>query len=1073
MTPRDIGHAIDPRHSAVVEACAGSGKTWLLVSRVVRLLLDGAAPSEILAITFTRKAAEEMRQRLIERLELLAVGEDKNVRELLRTLEFAEPDIDAHLRGARGLLEAFLLAEPSITLTTFHGWFGQLTQAAPLNAKSGGDMTLTEDTRLLLTEAWQSLTQAAQAAPQGDVAESLAALFAEYDLTNTRRLLTQFVANRTEWWAYTLGKEKPVEFALRLLAEQLGIDPAGDPLIAVDDPHLAAQLTALIRALDGGSAASHAAGAALAAAMAQTDRSQRFAALEAVLFTQKKTPVKQLYNAMEKQGGAAWESYRFVVERLNLLRETLVHHDIYSLNRHGLTAGSALLDHYQELKRGRQVADFADLEWRAFHLVNHSGAAETMQYKLDCRYRHILLDEFQDTNPLQWLTLKAWLEASIGADRRPTVFMVGDPKQSIYRFRRADARLFDAAAAYLEVNLVAAHLEANASRRCAPAILTVVNRVFAGREHFAPHEPLQNGLPGAVRVLPLASGSGDADEAHAPAAAPQALRNPLTTPLPPEPPAARDLEAAQIAEIILELVGKVEIRIDEHTVRPAQYRDFFILKRARTGLEKYETALRRAHIPYVSARRGSLLATLEARDITALLEFLIAPTDDLKLAHALRSPVFACGDDDLCQLAMTAGDSWWQRLSALAGHAAASPAIRRAHELLSAWLTAVDRLPVHDLLDRIYFQGDVEARYHAAAPVHLRAAVGANLSAFMALALVTDSGRYPSLPRFLYELADLNRSADDEAPDEGTLVATENAVRIMTIHGAKGLEAPIVLLADANAGGRMNDAYGVLGHWPLDADRPRHFSLYSTADKHGAGRRPFFEEEERIEERENWSLLYVAMTRAKQMFIMSGCETSRPGPWYGRVAECVDDVATNLPAVSSQTAAQEKSAGVPPATGVAIPAVGVRRVRLETPEMTFGVHFHALLDRITTNGLTPASALPDLAPGVPDSFRAEVENAVRAMVESPALRRFFDSAQYRSALNEVEYVDGDGEVRRIDRLVEFDDAVWVLDYKSGREGQPQHRAQLEEYRDAVRRLYPGKPVHCGLILRDGVLVEVS
>lgn len=110
---------------------------------------------------------------------------------------------------------------------------------------------------------------------------------------------------------------------------------------------------------------------------------------------------------------------------------------------------------------------------------------------------------------------------------------------------------------------------------------------------------------------------------------------------------------------------------------------------------------------------------------------------------------------------------------------------------------------------------------------------------------------------------------------------------------------------------------------------------------------------------------------------------------------------------------------------------------------------------------------------MPDSFRAEVENAVRAMVESPALRRFFDSAQYRSALNEVEYVDGDGEVRRIDRLVEFDDAVWVLDYKSGREGQPQHRAQLEEYRDAVRRLYPGKPVHCGLILRDGVLVEVS
>ncbi|MDP2154719.1 MAG: UvrD-helicase domain-containing protein, partial [Sulfuricella sp.] len=127
MTGNEINRAaLNPTSSAVVEACAGSGKTWLLVSRIVRLLLAGAAPSEILAITFTRKAAQEMAARLRDWLRLLALAPDEEVREFLLERAVPEHEIESLLPRARSLFEIFLSAQPGITINTFHGWFLQL-----------------------------------------------------------------------------------------------------------------------------------------------------------------------------------------------------------------------------------------------------------------------------------------------------------------------------------------------------------------------------------------------------------------------------------------------------------------------------------------------------------------------------------------------------------------------------------------------------------------------------------------------------------------------------------------------------------------------------------------------------------------------------------------------------------------------------------------------------------------------------------------------------------------------------------------------------------------------------------
>jgi len=432
-------------------------------------------------------------------------------------------------------------------------------------------------------------------------------------------------------------------------------------------------------------------------------------------------------------------------------------------------------------------------------LLGQSESAEYMQYKLDSRYKHVLLDEFQDTNPLQWQILQSWFAAAAAVESRPTVFVVGDPKQSIYRFRRADARLFGVVREFLQQNFGAHFITQNETRRNAPAVLQAVNSVFASKPDgfvdFEPHVAHHQTLPGHVEVLPLlplpsgeGRGGGANDELP--------LRNPLTTPRAEQQSGAREIEAEQFAAHIADIVAGWSVQQENGAPRRAEYRDIMVLVRKRTHLRVYEHALRARHIPFLTSRRGGLLDTLEAEDIQALLTFLITPFADLELAQALRAPIFSCSDEDLMQLAgfrnqdagfgnQDAGfgmqdlgaereagfiesliphpvsSSWWSRLKRIAQSDAASPQLQRAHRLLQGWLALADKLPVHDLLDRIYFEGDLAHRYAAALPVELQETVRANLRAFMEIALNVDAGRYPSLPRFLAELREL-RAAENE-----------------------------------------------------------------------------------------------------------------------------------------------------------------------------------------------------------------------------------------------------------------------------------------------------------------------
>ena len=232
-----------------------------------------------------------------------------------------------------------------------------------------------------------------------------------------------------------------------------------------------------------------------------TDFYQRFAALSLALYTQADEP--RSFKPTKKQDATSFLLARDVLfDKLQAVRDELTELEALRMNQAALHCGAALLEHYQELKLRSQQMDFTDLEWQVCRLLNQSDCAEYMQYKLDSRDKHVMLDEFQDTNPLQWQILQSWFSAAAAVGSRPTVFVVGDPKQSIYRFRRADARLFGVVRKFLQQEFGAHYLTQNMTRRNAPAVLAAVNGVFASlpdgfvdpEEHIAHYQ----GLPGYV-----------------------------------------------------------------------------------------------------------------------------------------------------------------------------------------------------------------------------------------------------------------------------------------------------------------------------------------------------------------------------------------------------------------------------------------------------------------------------------------------------------------------------------------------------------------------------------------------
>ncbi|HWH73888.1 MAG TPA: UvrD-helicase domain-containing protein [Methylibium sp.] len=1063
--------ACDPRRSVVVEACAGAGKTWMLVSRILRALLDGVEPAQILAITFTRKAAGEMRERLAKELHTLALVPPGQRIEALRQRGLDEAAAREAEPRLATLAERLLDGGRGVEIRTFHGWFGQLLRAAPqalLEAQGlSAELAVIEDSTELEPRLWRRFLQAVAADP---------GLRADHAALVRRR--GRSVAR--DWLFAALAQRAEIERADAAGAFEPSVPSAADwapAFAAFADPAEAAfaeplrgQLLALAVLLGQGNATQQKAATALeqALGLGATEARAGFDALWSALHT-KDGPPRKLW----KDGGPP--AFAEACEALGAVRDALEQQAAHEEHGRLVRLSRSLLGAWRALKRDEGVADMADLEACAERLLADADLSAWVQERLDARLAHLLIDEFQDTNPTQWRALHAWLDGYAGAGggasgQRPlAVFLVGDPKQSIYRFRRADPRVFGAASAFVREALAGAQLSCDHTRRNAPAVVEALNAAFAplaasGRyAGFRPHTTASH-APGVVQRLASVERVKAAKQA-----APSHWRDSLTTPRVLAEEALRLAEARRVADAIARCLAGADGQA------PLPPGEVMVLARKRAPLQWVAQALQERGVPCNAPAEHPLAELPVARDLIALLDALVSPRHDLSLAQALRSPVFEADDEDLQVLRRAAGEGrgrWWPALQAGAG--AGRPALDRARVLLPGWAEAARRLPPHDLLDRIYAEGDVPARMLAAVPAPQRGLARATLAAVLAQALDLDGGRYATPYRFVRALK--------RRPLALPPGAAPGAVRLLTIHGAKGLEAEAVFLVDGLPEAPRAGSATLLIDWPADAAAPRRCAFVASESRCPPSLRELLEEERSERAREELNGLYVAMTRAKSRWVVSATEPNRPdpepGPWR-RAAEAGIPEADDTPVPAAARAADTAAPGLsvadlpplPPSPVVAAPAGAD-----DDEAARLGRAVHRVLEWLPPPPRrAAASAAAAVAFGLGAARGGEVARIVEAVLGHPASREFFDPHRYDWAANELA-IAWRGETLRIDRLVRRRGADgreewWVLDHKLQHAPQalPENRAQLARYREAVRAMLPQARVLAALIGADGSL----
>ena len=1110
--------AISPNINATVTASAGSGKTWLLVSRIVRLMLAGHAPGGILALTFTRKAAAEMQQRLAQRLYELATVDDAQLEQLLTQLEL-QPTAQIKLT-ARALYQQHQYCDYPLRAQTFHAFCQDILARFPLEADVPPGFALLDNETLLKNQAREALFNEAARNMQSELAQQLQDLMqACGGYEQLKKVLNSFINQRSDWWAYDNGSDKPAELATTRLLEKLDIDLDKQPLIDCFTAKTLEQLNAFMSLLALHDTATNLKIVdALRGLLAKPVDDTSFPVMQKCFLTEKGEARKTIKdsNALRSKLGDQTDTLlqlnTVLTARVQHAMEMHYRRQTWQLNKHWYACGEQYLQHYQNLKRDMRLLDFTDLEWKTFQLLRHGDNAHWVQYKLDQRIDHLLIDEFQDTNPTQWQLLLPLLQemAAGESERSRSVFLVGDEKQSIYSFRRAKPELQAIASQWLADNLGAQSSPLNKSWRSSPAIIDFVNSLFAQDEmrallpDFPLHETNKTDLPGEVVVLPIQETTS---EEVIPSAARgegviAALRNPLQQPR-EEPQNLHDMEGLQISQQIRQLVdNKMAIQADDGH-RAIRFDDIFILLRKRTHVASYEKALRDAGIPYIGANRGSLLECIEIDDMLALLDALLTPFNNLALAQVLKSPLFSADDNHLMQLAAhTSTPLWIDRLAEIATELDDTHPLYRAHKYLGDWSALADRIPVHDLLDRIYHESQLIERYVATSPPSLKPRVRANLIRFLEMALDLDSGRYPSLMHFLLHIRELQQQERD-APDEAPMQTTDARVKIMTIHASKGLEAPVVFLADTITIDPSRDTLSALVEWPAQQERPTHIQLIPASDARDQISNTCLDAQKRTESQEQLHLLYVAVTRAKQCLYISGCRPDRSAStdWYTPLANAVraltgDEEAPLVWRHKQLIPASKNITAITTAVAPALPPFYFNNVthieRVISPSNTSdsagitgdadgsqrGIIIHRALELLSrqppyTLTQTRQTLCNEMLLAAENTLITASLNEAQALINDPAFKDIFFPALTIRALNEcaLSYKTTKGQViGTIDRLLISDSEIMIVDYKTHRVSEPEmdalaeeYRSQMRHYADGARLAWPGRVVKTVLV----------
>ncbi len=851
--------AADPTVSTWLSANAGSGKTRVLTNRVARLLLNGVEPQNILCLTYTKAAASEMQNRLFKTLGAWAMLDDASLRVALSDLGEALP---RNLARARTLFASAIEAPGGLKIQTIHSLCASILRQFPLESGTSPQFVEMDDTaqEALISEILDDLARSHPAV----LAEASACMNAD-----SLSSLAKDVISSADGFNPCLTRDE--------ISARCGVTPGtteADIVARALQPGDLAFLKSLIPVLLTGSPNDvKLAGRISECGSRETVRT--LLELSEFLLVQSGD---KAYRA--KIGGQPTKALRDGAFQVHLDRFNDLMQRVEEARAGWLPLNAArrmsalhdfagiLLPSYTSAKEERALLDFDDLIRRTQRLLSDPTLPWVL-FRLDARLEHILVDEAQDTSPRQWQVIRALAEElTSGArpDRPRTLFVVGDKKQSIYSFQGADAAGFDRMADTFGRQLAGglSRRELRHSFRSSPAILNAVDATMAlddvtGTGSDAAHIAFHGDMPGRVDVWPLVP-PPEKPEVHP-------WHDPADRPL---PDGAQVTLARSLARFIGRILEDEAITDKSGRVRRVSAGDIMILVRSRGDMfEQIISACKAAGLPIAGADRLKIAAELAVKDLTALLSFLALPDDDLALAGALKSPLFGWSEGQLFDLAHgRIAPTLWREL------------LRRSTEfpetvtILRSLRDDIDFVRPYELLERILTRHD--GRRKLLGRIGLEAREG--IDELLNQALVYEREHVPSLTGFLHRLSTEDIVVKRQAN------GADDLIRVMTVHGAKGLERPIVILPDTTAPPRPNASDLLMADdgVPLPPLKRGHDTeeVAQARDRVRAA-----EDEERDR------LLYVAMTRAEKWLIVCGVEQarapSRNVDWHRLVREGV------------------------------------------------------------------------------------------------------------------------------------------------------------------------------------------
>ncbi len=839
---RKQNEAATPGASTWLSANAGSGKTRVLTDRVAKLLLNGVAPQNILCLTYTKAAASEMQNRLFRRLGSWSMKPDRDLTAELEKLGVEEIHDPGRLAEARRLFARAIETPGGLRIQTIHSFCASLLRRFPLEAGvTPGFREMDErSSDLLFEEVLDELADGSDVAAVDALAEYCSD-------ASIRELLRAVVARREAF------RE------LRSLDEILGwfgLPTGYDEACVLKQAFDGSERALFARVLE-----------AMGESAKQTDcrfaeRLRRFdwaepgmEALEACMdifltkgnakepFSAKigRIPTKDCRDGL----GVAALALDRLMERVETARDSLAclsaARKANALHRFA----AAFLPAVEGRKQQKGWLDFDDLILRTRELLTDEAVASWVLYRLDGGLDHILVDEAQDTSPEQWKVIERLAqEFTVGIGARDgtlrTIFVVGDRKQSIYSFQGADPREFDRMRQHFAERLRGVDQELRSRKlehsfRSSDAILKLVDTAIetAGGRHQAFHET----LPGRVDLWPPV---------------PKTLQPETRDWFDPVDLRSEDhhdsVLAREIAREIRRMIEHETLPEKDGTRRRITAGDVLILVRRRSNL--FDAIIRecKAHdLPIAGADRLELGAEIAVKDITALLSFLDTPANDLSLAAALRSPLFGWSEAELYGLAVGRGDQGlWEVLC------------RREDEfpetmgILNDLRGMADRMPPFDLIERLLTRHAGRRKLLA----RLGPEAEDGIDALLAQSLAYERLEIPTLTGFLSWFITGDVEIKRQVDNVGDLI------RVMTVHGAKGLEAPIVILPDT---ARRT----ISPRDELISLRSGHMVWRLTKDSQPKLMREAVDRLKNAQVEEDQRLLYVAMTRAENWLIIA------------------------------------------------------------------------------------------------------------------------------------------------------------------------------------------------------------